>query len=80
MRTPSSPPPTSSPPRARRPTRIALAVILTAVGGVWIGQGLGLIRSRSFMTDDPAWAWIGAAAVIVGVILLVRGVRIRRDG
>jgi hypothetical protein len=69
---------TGSSSPARRPTRLALAIVLMAVGGVWIGQGLGIIRGRSFMTDDPAWAWIGAAMVVVGVALLIRGLRIRR--
>ena len=67
-------------PSARRPTRLTLAIVVTAVGIVWIGQGLGLIRSRSFMTDDPTWAWIGAAVVVIGAVLLVRGFRIRRGG
>ncbi|HZM73281.1 MAG TPA: hypothetical protein VFC71_07870 [Candidatus Polarisedimenticolia bacterium] len=67
-------------PSARRPTRLTLAIVVTAVGIVWIGQGLGLIRSRSFMTDDPTWAWIGAAVVIIGAALLVRSFRIRRGG
>ena len=70
----------SSPPPARRPTRLTLAIVMTAAGVVWLGQGLGLIRSRSFMTDDPTWIWIGAAMVIAGAALLVRGLRIRRGG
>jgi drug/metabolite transporter superfamily protein YnfA len=76
---PARPPAPATPP-ARRPTRLALAVIVTAVGGVWIGQGLGLIRSRSFMTDDPTWTWIGAAVTLIGLALLIRGLRIRRGG
>ena len=62
-----------------RPTRLVLAIVVTAVGGVWIGQGLGLIRGRSFMVDDPTWAWIGAATALVGLALVVRGLRIRRE-
>ena len=76
MSSPSSPSSPSSAPK-RRPTRLAFAVVVIAVGVVWIGQGLGLIRSRSFMTDDPTWAWIGAATALFGLALLVRGLRIR---
>ena len=61
----------------RRPTRLTLAIVVTAVGAVWVGQGLGLIRGRSFMVDDPTWAWIGAATALIGLVLLVRGLRIR---
>lgn len=83
MTAPSSPSPAPSEespaPRKRPPQMfLVLSITLIAVGGVWIGQGLGLIRSRSFMTDDPTWAWIGAAVVVIGAVLLVRGLRIRR--
>ena len=37
---------------------------LAAVGLVWIGQGLGLLRGSSFMVDDIRWA-------IAGVVLLL---------
>lgn len=46
--------------------RLILAVALIAVGLVWIGQGLGLLRGSSFMVDDASWA-------IAGVILLAAG-------
>jgi hypothetical protein len=59
-------------------SRAFLAVILVAAGLVWIGQGTGLIRGRSFMTDDLRWAAIGAACVIAGVIVGLVEVRRRR--
>jgi hypothetical protein len=55
-----------------------LAIILIALGLVWIGQGTGLITGRSFMVGDPRWAWIGAACVVVGVALGSREIRRRR--
>jgi hypothetical protein len=51
--------------------------ILVATGGVWIGQGTGLIQSSSFMTGDPFWAWLGIAAVVVGIALIVWAWRAR---
>jgi hypothetical protein len=51
-------------------TRWILVAGLAAVGLVWIGQGLGLLRGSSFMVDDPRWAVAGVvlvgAAVVVG--------------
>jgi hypothetical protein len=78
MTTPSSPPPAK--PKRPPQTFLALSIMLIAVGGVWIGQGMGLIRGRSFMFGDPTWIWFGAAVLVVGVALLVRGLRIRRGG
>ena len=51
--------------------RIRWVVIigLGLVGAVWIGQGFGLVRSSSFMTDDLRWAAIGAVMVGVAVVL-----------
>ena len=43
-------------------TRLIGGGILIATGLVWIGQGTGLIKSSSFMTGDPFWAWLGVAA------------------
>ena len=53
--------------------RIRWVVIigLGLVGAVWIGQGFGLIRSSSFMTDDLRWAAIGVVMVAVAVVLAV---------
>ena len=47
---------------------VVTALLLLAVGLVWIGQGLGYIKG-SFMTGDMKWFWIGCALVVVGVVL-----------
>jgi hypothetical protein len=48
------------------------------VGGVWIGQGAGLIKG-SFMTGSPTWLAIGLLCFVVGVFLIFLAVR-RRSG
>ena len=50
-------------------TRWVLAAGLAAVGLVWIGQGLGLLRGSSFMVGDPRWAIAGAVLLIGGGLL-----------
>jgi hypothetical protein len=60
-----------------RPLRIAMivvGVIALLIGGLWIGQGLNLIRG-STMTGVIAWLYIGAMVALLGVVLLVLGLR-----
>ena len=57
--------------------RLLLAIALVAVGLVWLGQGLGLLRGSSFMVDDRRWAMIGAVLVIAGVALALSARRRR---
>lgn len=45
------------------------AVGLAAVGLVWIGQGLGFLRSASPMVDDIRWV-IAGAVLLVGAIVI----------
>jgi len=52
-------------------TRLVGGGILVATGLVWIGQGTGLIQSNSFMTGDVFWTWLGGAAVVSGIALIV---------
>lgn len=58
-------------------TSSILGFVLVAVGTIWIGQGLGLIRGGGFMVDDVRWAVAGAVGVVVGVVLIVRARRSR---
>ena len=52
--------------------------MLFVVGGIWIGQGIGLIGG-SFMTGEPIWAVIGAVVVLLGVALLSGALRAREE-
>ena len=47
-----------------------LAVILILGGTVWILQGVNILPG-SFMTGQIAWAYRGAAAAAIGLVLLV---------
>jgi hypothetical protein len=47
-----------------------LIAVLTAVGLVWVGQGVGLIEG-SFMTGQPFWAILGATMLAVAIVLVV---------
>jgi len=58
-------------------TRSIVAGILVVVGAVWIGQGMGLIRGSSFMTDDTRWALIGAVMLVGGLALGATELRAR---
>lgn len=55
--------------------RAVPSIVLIAMGAVWIGQGVGLLRGGSFMVGDPRWAAIGAGCVAIGVVLGWRAVR-----
>jgi len=60
-----------------RPVRIAVIVVgvlALLIGGVWIGQGLNIIRG-SAMSGDDTWFYVGIVVAVIGVILLVLGVR-----
>jgi hypothetical protein len=57
--------------------RAILAVVLVAVGIVWIGQGAGILKSSSFMVGDPRWAWIGGACLAAGLVIGWRDIRHR---
>jgi hypothetical protein len=50
-------------------TRWIIAAGLAAIGLVWIGQGLGLLRSSSFMVDDLRWAIAGGVFLLGGAVL-----------
>lgn len=63
-----------------RPVLLALGVVLTLMGLLWIGQGLGYIHwpASSFMLDQRPWADRGAVAAVVGLVLILVSRRLRR--
>ena len=58
---------------------LALGVLLTLIGLLWIGQGLGYVRwpRTSFMIDDRTWADYGSGLAVVGLLLLLAARRMR---
>jgi hypothetical protein len=54
--------------------RLAIAIVLLAVGLLWIGQGMNLLGG-SAMSGQPFWAVVGVALVVVaaGVAWTARG-------
>lgn len=66
--------------RRLRPILIAVGVLLTLTGLLWIGQGLGYVRwpASSFMIAQPQWADYGTGLAVGGLLLILLGRRIRR--
>jgi hypothetical protein len=60
--------------RPIRITMIVVGVLALLTGGMWVGQGLNLIPG-SVMSGDSTWFYVGTVVVVVGVILLIAGVR-----
>lgn len=65
----------------RGPAWVSLVVgaLVALVGLFWIGQGVGLI-SGSVMSGNGIWAVIGLILLIVGGVIVARGLRVRRSG
>jgi hypothetical protein len=60
-------------------SRTILAIILVAIGLVWIGQGTGVLKGTGFMVGDMKWAVIGAIAAVAGIALGWLELRHRRQ-
>ena len=58
-------------------TRGITGVVLCAVGAVLCTQGVGALRG-SAMTGHPAWSFLGAFLVVVGVAFIGWAARIRK--
>jgi F0F1-type ATP synthase assembly protein I len=60
-----------------RVVALPICLLLVLVGGVFLGQGVGLIPG-SFMTGSATWAVIGGVMIAAGAGILV--VAARRPG
>ncbi len=49
-----------------------LGVLMLLMGGLWIGQGLNIIRwpADSFMIGVPQWSWNGMFLALGGLVLI----------
>jgi hypothetical protein len=50
-------------------TRWIIAAVCVLAGLVWIGQGTGILKGSGFMVGDITWAVIGAALLVIGLII-----------
>jgi hypothetical protein len=64
---------------ATRTISLIIGGLAVLVGGVWIGQGAGLIKG-SFMTGSRTWLAIGLLCLAVGLLLLFLVLRRRPGG
>ncbi|MCU1479863.1 MAG: hypothetical protein JWQ19_649 [Subtercola sp.] len=60
--------------RVGRIVLVVVGVIALIVGVVFAGQGANLIPGSS-MTGDRMWLYIGVIVAVVGVVLIVLGLR-----
>ena len=51
---------------------LVLGVLMLLMGGLWIGQGLNIIRwpADSFMIGVPQWSWNGMFLALGGLVLI----------
>ena len=61
---------------ATRTVSLIIGGLAVLVGGVWIGQGAGLIKG-SFMTGSPTWLAIGLLCRVGGLFLIFLTLRRR---
>ena len=50
-------------------------IVAVIIGGLWIGQGTGLILwpASSFMLAQTQWAYVGAGLMTLGLLAIWRG-------
>ena len=62
-----------------RTVSLIIGALAVLVGGVWIGQGAGLIKG-SFMTGSRTWLAIRLLCLVGGLLLIFLAVRRPRSG
>ena len=59
----------------KKPVWIVVGVLLILLGALWGLQGLGVVGG-SAMSGTTLWAVVGPIVAVVGVVLLVTGLRL----
>jgi hypothetical protein len=57
---------------------VVIGIVLALLGALWTLQGAG-VAGGSFMSGSRLWLVIGVVLLIVGIGVLVRGLRGRRS-
>ncbi len=65
--------------RSAQTLLLAVGAIALVIGLIFAGQGVGLIGGSS-MTGSQMWLYIGLVMAVVGIVLLVFGIRLGRRG
>jgi hypothetical protein len=55
--------------------RVIGGTLLLLIGGVWILQGSGATGASGGMNGESQWLVIGAVVAVVGLVLLIGGIR-----
>ena len=58
---------------------LTLGLLAVVVGAVWTLQGLGYVGG-SVMSGVTLWAIVGPVVAVVGLVLIVVGIRARNRG
>jgi len=56
---------------------VIIGVVAILLGGLWTAQGLDLMGQTGGMNGVKIWAVIGPIVAVVGLIVLIAGVRRR---
>ncbi|WP_446213808.1 hypothetical protein [Micromonospora sp. IBSANI012] len=56
---------------------LTLGLLAVVAGAVWTVQGLGYVGG-SVMTDQRIWAVVGPVVILIGLVVLWRGLKARR--
>jgi len=59
---------------------IVAGILLALTGAVWAFQGVGMLRTGSFMDNNSTYIYLGSALAVLGVLLLSFGVIPRQGG
>jgi len=57
-------------------SRVVVGAVLCLIGALWFFQGVGVAKG-SPMTGHAGYSVLGVVAVVVGVVLIVAGLRRR---